>query len=176
MTGQNLPQNYIIPSRYQLTFTRLANTVFYLSACVIPSIDLTVNQQPTPFNNLPLAGDRIIWQPLRVNFLMDEQLVAWYAIFNWLMGLGRPIDAQQYADLAENSIVNGVTTYGVRPPYGDATLIQYTNKNNPQNQWQFIDCFPVSLSGIDFDYSKDANEVLICGAEFRYSYYTFSSF
>lgn len=174
--GNNLPQNFLIPSRYQLSFSRVSNTVFYCSTVTIPQIDLTHNEQPTPFGNLPVPGDRIIWSPLRVRFLVDAKLSAWWDIFNWMIGLGRPENAQQYADLAANSVVNGAFTYGTRPPYADASVIQYTSRNNPLNKFTYVDCWPASLDSINFDYKQNADDVLECGASFYYSYYQFESY
>lgn len=168
-------QNVLVPSRFQCVLTRLPNTVFYLTSVNIPGLSIHVVDQPTPFNTLPVPGDRVSWNPLTFRFYMDTTFSGWHDVFNWLTGLGRPVDAQQYANLSANSVVGGVATTGVRPPYSDATINIYTSKNNLQAQFHFHDVFPVSLDDIPLTYSTSADEVIDAGVTFAYSYYEFTT-
>lgn len=167
-------QNLLIPSRFQLVVARLPNTQFYCSSVTIPGISVPEIDQPTRFNPLPVPGTRIYYGPFRITFFQDTSLSGWNDVFNWMTGLGRPVDDQQYANLAANSVVGGATTYGTRPPYSEMTLNIYTSKNNIQAQYKFVDTFPIELEPIELSYEESADNVLRCTASFKYSYYTYT--
>lgn len=163
-------------NKFALSFSRIANTIFECTRTNIPGLNVAPKEQPTPFVNLFVPGNKIEFEPLNIEFIVDHQYNSWYDIFTWLTGEGFPESFDQYAKLSQNAIRRPglAPSIGVRPPYSDATLILYTNKNNPQIRLQFFDCFPIDLSGIPVGYDVDANTVLKATASFRYSYYTFS--
>lgn len=168
-------QNLLIPSRYQLVFNRLPQSVFYCARVTIPGIELPSATQPTPFVDLPVPGDKLRFNQLEVTFLMDTNFSAWQEIFTWMQALGKPQSFDQYANLSSIAVQSGVDTSGVRPPYADAILTIYTSKNNPQFRYGFHDCFPVLLSGVPLDYQQSADQVIDCTVSFQYSYYTFEA-
>jgi hypothetical protein len=163
-------------NKFALSFDRIANTIFQCTDSAIPGLTLPPKEQTTPFVNLFVPGNKIEFDPLTVEFIVDHQYNSWYDIYIWMTGVGFPESFQQYSDVQSNSIRRPgfPATSGVRPPYSDATLLLYTNKNNLQIKMQFFDCFPVSLSSIPLGYDYDANHILKATASFRYSYYKFS--
>jgi len=162
-------------NKFALSFTRISNTIFDCTHTNIPGLGLPPKEQPTPFVNLFVPGNKIDFEPLTVEFVVDAQFNSWFDIFNWITGEGFPESFNQYAQLAQNAIRKPglAPSIGIRPPYSDATLILYTNKNNAQIQLQFFDCFPIDLSGIPLGYDIDAGTTMKATATFRYSYYTF---
>jgi hypothetical protein len=93
-------------------------------------------------------------------------------IYNWLIGMGKPQNYTQYANLANTAPPNST---GIRAPYSDATLTIFTSKNNPQLQFSFTDCFPVALDGISIDFTSSAEAILVASASFKYSYFIFQT-
>ena len=175
MIIQPLQQNCLISNKFQLIFSRIANTVFYCTHVNVPGLSLSEAVQSTPFTDLPVPGNKVSWGALQVSFIVDAEFNSWYAIWQWLNGIGKPVDFNQYANLTANATFNGVNTTGIRPPYSDAILNIYTSKNNPQLQFNFTDCFPVELGPVPLDYGRSADEVIMCDAVFKYSVYTFNS-
>jgi hypothetical protein len=173
-SSNTLELNLNQPSKFQLTFDRVANTVFYCTAIQLPGITLSESVTPNPFTDLYVPGDKITWQPLNLKFILDVNYSGWIDVFQWMGGLGFPQNFEQYRDLANTAIRSPgrPPPLGVRPPYSDAILNIYTNKNNPTLQFHFADCYPIALDSIDLDYGRSADEVVTCGATFRYSYYT----
>lgn len=168
---QNLGQSLLIPTQGQLTFARIPNTTFYIQQVTIPPIVLPVATQPTPFVALPMPGNSLEFPPLEITFLIDETMNAWFDIYNWLQGVGKPQSFDQYKSLYGQAPPNSTA---VRAPYSDATLTIFTAKNNPSLQFQFVECFPSELGAVAIDFRESAEDILTCTAIFRYSYYTFS--
>lgn len=174
-TTVTLQQNFLQPSKFQLVFDRVANTVFYCTHVAIPGMTLTEAKRDTPFTDLYVPGDKIVFQPLQFTFIMDPNFSGWTDVNIWMTGLGFPETFDQYKNLAANAVRRpGMPpAIGTAPPYSDATLYIYSNKNNPSMQFSFKDCYPIGLGDIEMDYGRSADEVVTASATFRYSYYTF---
>jgi hypothetical protein len=171
-----LTQNLLIPSKFQLQFDRVANTVFYCTKVAVPGLSIGQIPQNTPFVDLKVPGDKIQFELLTFDFLIDVNFSSWYDIFIWLTGVGFPENFAQYAALKQNATRSPgrPAAIGIRPPYSDATLSIYTSKNNPSLKFSFADCFPVALSSIELGYDRSADEVITGTASFCYSYYQFA--
>jgi hypothetical protein len=167
-----IQQSLFHPSKFSLQFNRIANTVLMCTKVDLPGASIETINQPTPWINLPVPGNKLTFDPLTVTFLVDVNLNSWSDIFNWMFGVSGT-SFSDYANLANNATSNttGATTYGVRPPYSDGTLTLYSPKNNPILRFQFFDLFPIVLSPLEFDYSQSADQQIVATATFRYSYY-----
>ena len=53
--------------------------------------------------------------------------------------------------------------------YSDANLIINTSSNNANIEFQFEDCFPVSLGSIDFTTDAQGVEYAICDLTLKYT-------
>ena len=170
-----LSQSYQQPTKWQISFPRISNTVFYCTSVSVPGFTITETKQPTPVQDLWIPGNKVNYEPLMLTFLVDDKFASWFDVYQWMTGLGAPQNDQQYADLASNSIKNGVPTFGVRPPYAEGILNLYTAKNNVGLQFYFADCYPFTLSSVKMSYEQSADYVLTAEVGFRYSYYAFST-
>lgn len=169
-----LGQSYQQPTKWQVSFPRVGNTIFYCTSVTIPGFTINETKQPTPVQDLWIPGNKVNYEPLQLTFLIDEEFNAWYDIYQWMTGLGSPNDSSQYKNLATDSVKQGYPTYGVRPPYSDGILNLYTAKNNIALQFKFQDCYPFALSGIQMAYEMSADVVLTATVNFRYTQYTFN--
>ena len=76
-------------------------------------------------------------------------------VYNWIVGLGFPESFDQFRDLDELT--------------SDATIITLTNNMQPNSEFKFRDCFPVSIGNIDFDASNTGLDPIIVSASFSFS-------
>ena len=103
---------------------------------------------------------------------------------NWMIGIGFPKSRQQFTNFrsttsntsnaagkAQTDIGKVGLTVPERPLYSDATLSILSNKNNPLVEIRFSDCFPVSLSGLDYTQQVSDVEYLTASVDFRYKLY-----
>lgn len=167
-TNQSLAQ----PTKFRLIFDRIPNVTFFCQSVNLPGLGVSPTQQTTPFVDAYIPGDKVSYDPLNISFLVDEDYRSWFDIHDWLRGLAFPENFEQYKQMQNYSRFQQKETKG-KPQYSDATLTLYTNQNNPNLRIKFIDCFPESLSGIDFSTQSSAENVLTATASFRYSYFTY---
>ena len=147
---------------FETNFTRLPNVNFFCQRINIPSIGLGLASQATPFSDIPVLGDKLIFEQLTLNFIVSEDLSNYLEIYNWLISIGFPENDTQFN--LNNSNVE--PTENLR---SDMNIIINTNKSNPNYSITFRDAFPVSLGSIELDVATASLEPIILDVSFAYS-------
>ena len=176
--------DYSSPTQFRFMIHQLPKVEFFTTAANIPDISLGELVIPTPYKDIPLDGDKVTFDNLTVQFIVDEHLENYSEIHNWLIGIGFPKSRQQFTTFrsttsnTSNTAGKAGTDIGKvgqsvadRPLYSDATLTILSNKNNPLVEVRFSDCFPVSLSGLDYTQQVADVEYLTASVDFLYKLY-----
>jgi hypothetical protein len=159
-------------TKFKLNFARLPGVTFFCQTINLPGLSMTEAMFPTPFIDLYAPGDKAIYDMLNVTFLVDEDLVAWEQMHDWLRAMLFPTDFSEYVNLKRLSNTSAFRKSVKLPPqYSDATLSIYTNKNNVNLRIDFKDVFPTTLSSIQFSSMDSAETIITADATFRFSYY-----
>lgn len=169
-----LPENInpLSPNGYMFTLQRLPELSYFCQEVSLPAITLPEATQLNPFSKIPLSGDQIDFDTLRIQFLIDDKMKNYRAIHDWIVGLGFPENNSQYTQTIEVSNMPGLSE--VAKSTSDATLIILGNNNMPIQAIQFADCVPESLESITFVSNNQDVQYLIGSASFRYTYYKFT--
>lgn len=169
-----LPENInpLSPNGYMFTLQRLPELSYFCQEVSLPAITLPEATQLNPFSKIPLSGDQIDFDTLRIQFLIDDKMKNYRAIHDWIVGLGFPENNSQYTQTIEVSNMPGLSE--VAKSTSDATLIILGNNNIPIQAIQFADCVPESLESITFVSNNQDVQYLIGSASFRYTYYKFT--
>lgn len=169
-TNVNLFQS----TKFRLTFSKLPGVTYFCQSANFPGVSLNEVQRSTPFVDLYMPGEKLVYDTFNITFLVDENLYAWTEIHDWMRGLTFPTDFKEYVDLTRNAIPSATRGNSVgKPQYSDAILTFYTNKNNPNFRIKLHDVFPTSLSSILVNASDTAENVVVSDAVFRFSYYDY---
>ena len=191
MTTETSPLNrqpdklvYSSPTQFRFILNQIPKVQFFVQTANIPGISLGEAVIPTPYKDIPYVGDKVTYENLSIQFLVDEHLENYIEIHNWMIGLGFPKSRQQFTDfrsttsntsnaasVAQTDIGKVGKPVAERPLYSDATLSVLSNKNNPLVECRFSDCFPVSLSGLDYTQQVGDVEYLTASVDFRYKLY-----
>jgi hypothetical protein len=162
-----VPSNihFLSPLGFQSSVKKLPNVNFYLQAAAVPSVSMPPVDQENPFVKIPRAGDHITYDELRVTFKVDENVLAYSELYNWLRGLGFPDSFDEYAALKRSEDILK------QELVSDISLIVLSNLKNPVVEFIFRDAFPTSLSELNFE-STDEDVIFInCQASFAYTLY-----
>ena len=158
-------------NRFLLSFGRLPYLTFNCQLANLPGIGAGEAIRETPFVTLWHPGDKLQYEPLVVNFMVDEDFWSWQAIHDWMRGFTFPTTFDEYKNLSlqvRHKILDS------RPQYSDASLTLLTGHQNNNIRVKFYDVFPTSLSSLQFNVQDTAQLTLIADASFRYSYYDIS--
>ena len=163
-------RNFLSPVGFKFALKRSPAAAFFCNQANIPSIDLGVAEQPSYLKNIPIPGDKIDFGDLNLRFLVDEDLMNYMEIQNWIRGLGFPEEVQQFRDLKEQNVLGpmGKTNDDV---YSDGTLQILSSNMIPKFQVVFEDLWPYNLSTITFDATDTDIDYFTADVSFKYTIY-----
>ena len=147
---------------FDISFSRLPSVQYFCQRISLPTIVLGETNEPSPFLNLPLEGDTLTFEAMSLSFIVDEDLQNYISIYEWLTALGFPRTYGQFAALKEPATGSDQTKYS------DLTIVLHTNKSNPNYRIRFTDCFPTSLSSIQFDATPTGMDPIVVDATFNF--------
>lgn len=151
---------------FKFQFDKLPNVEYWSYSINLPGITFGEVIQPTPFLDVKRPGDKLIFDPLVINFIVQENLANYIEIYNWMFGIGYPESYDQYKSWTTK---DGKTAK--QNIYSDGILTILSNKYNPVVRVKFIDCFPTALSALTYDSSITDVTPIITDVTLSYSYY-----
>ena len=158
-------KNLISPVGFKMVLKRAPNLEYWINKAPIPGIELGLAQAPNPFLTISYPGDHMHWEEFEVIFSVDENIMNYLEIFNWLVALGKPDSFKEYAGIAANT---SPSPYGIS---SDITILVDDVKRNVNFEIVYADAFPVALSGITFDSTME--DIVYQKAEVRFNYRRF---
>lgn len=163
--------NPLSPNGYKFTITKIPEVEFFCQEVNLPEISLGSLEQATPFSDAYIPGDKLTYGELTVQFLVDEEMINYTAIYNWIVALGFPKNYEQYTKYVNASALASASELSKN--YSDALLQILNNSNNPIKTIQFRDIFPTSLGSLSFLSTSQDVQYLVGNASFRFTYYEF---
>ncbi len=146
-------RNYLSPLGFKLVISKIPKVDFLCQAASIPAISMGTAVQPTYLKDIPVPGDKCVYDDLTVRFIIDENMENYLSLNSWIVGLGQPESLVQYEQLEDIGPKQRIRA-GTDPRYiefSDATL-QILNSNfQPNINIVFRDIFPISVSTLEFD-------------------------
>jgi hypothetical protein len=163
--------NPLSPNGFNFTIQKLPAVSYFCQQVNLPGLTFGDPMFANPFASVPVPGDHITYDTLNVQFLIDQNMNNYQAIFNWIIALGFPQSYEQYVKFVgedQSGLLNELAKN-----YSDATLAILGPNNLPVQTVQFVDVFPISLDSIMFQSTNQDVPYIVGNATFRYSYYKF---
>ena len=168
-------RNYMSPLGFKLIITKTPKVDFLCQSANIPSISMGTAIQPSYLKDIPVPGDKVLYDDLNVRFLVDEKMENYLAIHKWITGLGYPESIGQYRQLKKDDNRTDSLVADKGDPlyfqYSDATLQVLNSNYKPSVLINFKDAFPVSLSTLDFDVTTRDYNYFTAEVTFKYTIY-----
>ena len=162
-------RNFLSPTGFKFSLKRSPAAAFFCNQANIPSLDLGVAVQTSYLKDIDIPGDKIQFGDLTIRFLVDEDLVNYMELQNWIRGLGYPESLSEFDDL-EKEAIGSVVPDGDNI-YSDGTLQILSSNLVAKFNVNFKDLFPVSLSTISFDATDTDIDYFTAEATFKYTIY-----
>ena len=183
--------DYASPTQFKFNVIKLPKVTYFCTQVNVPGITLggTIDQV-TRFKDIPQPGDKLTYGELNMTFLVDENLENYQEIHGWLRGLGFPGGHEEFKNLldggsdrfpsSKGSVLGDAGRAKFSAPnqggiFSDATLNILTSKNNPVTEVRFSDCFPISLSSLQYNQQATDTDYLTATVTFEYKLYDFAS-
>lgn len=169
--NQPTNRNFLSPLNTHFALGRAPNLVYNVQKINIPSISIGNAGAPTPFNFLPLGGDKVKWGNLVLSFKIDEDMANYQEIFDWLIALGIS-DSFANSALLGPSIKNVPVNTAGRTDVAMVTIMD--SAQNPNIIITYQDIYPLSLASEDFlDVTKEDVDYATASVTFVYRSYYF---
>jgi hypothetical protein len=146
-------KNFLSPVgfQFQVDAKQFPNLEYFCTAVTLPGITLPESNVPYRGVNIAMTGDRLTFDELAVRFNVTEDMDNYVELYNWMHSIINSADAESYKF--------------------DATLSVLSSHNNVTKEITFRDCFPTSLSAVEFSTQQTDIEYLQADASFKYTYY-----
>ena len=166
-------RNYMSPLGFKLIITKTPKVDFLCQSANIPQISMGTAIQPTYLKDIPVPGDKVLYDDLTVRFLVDEKMENYLAIYKWITGLGYPESIGQFKQLRKDDIRTNASASDEGDPryfeFSDATLQILSSNYKPSVLINFKDAFPISLSTLEFDVSQRDYSFFTASVTFKYT-------
>jgi hypothetical protein len=156
--------NLLQPTKFLLTFSRIATTQYFCQTVNLPGVSLGEVVRVTPFLDMYSPGTKLTYEPLEMEFMVDEELLSWKNLYDWFTSMADPDGFEKRDGSRELQTIKY---------FSDATLTVLSALNNPILRIQYTNVFPLSISDIQFDTTKSADTIIIAKATFRYQSYKY---
>lgn len=160
--------NLMHPNKFQINFSRIPNFQYFCQGVTVPGISTIDIPRTNPFVELYSPGNKAIYDTLTITFLVDEDLVAWKEVHDWIRAMTFPTEFEEYINLY--NLAQPIVREQF-PQFSDARLTILSSANVPVRTFTFIDTFPISLTSFPLSATMSPDNIVTADATFRYSYY-----
>lgn len=159
--------DYLRPNGFYFLIQNLPQVTYFCQSANIPSVNLGFVVYPTPFVNIPKPGEKIEYGELTIKFLIQENMANYIELYDWILALGFPENREQFSSRFGTGTRNTDLN-----EYSDATLLALDSNYKAIAEFSFKDCFPIGLTGIEFDVSSGNTQYFTAQATFKYRAFT----
>ena len=160
-------RNYMSPIGFSFSIARFPKVSFFSNKASLPSVTLGSVEQANYLKQLMHPGDRVEYGELPIEFLVDEDMLNYSLIHNWITGLGFPETMQQFETFTTDD--QGIRDLKLQ--YSDATLGILNSNYNTIAKIKFWDIYPTNLSPLEFTATDTDINYLVASVSFMYTYY-----
>jgi len=157
--------NFLLPLHFAFHVKKTPNLNWYVQTINIPGVHLPPVEIQNPFVKVPYPGDHIQYDDIMINFKVDEGFANWLELYNWIKKMGYPNEYAEYRSITAPTVPVGE---GIK---SDISLIIMNSSRIPKINIIFKDAFPVSLSSLIFDSTKQNPDPIDASCTFRYTSY-----
>ena len=161
--------NYLQPTSFKLTIDRrnFPNLEFFCQNITHPGMLMSSVELPyQKVSGVPFPGDKLTFNELSANIILDENLEGYQEMYSWIRRL---LDTNMGGQLSRAQ--RRGNTLGAEPTYADITLSILSSHNNLTKQVRYIDCIPTALGDIVFESTAQGTEFIVFNASFRFNYF-----
>ena len=152
--------NYLQPTSFKLVIDRknYPNLEFFCQTFTHPAMIMSAAEVPfRKVTNVPFPGDKLTFNELSANIILDEDMNGYTEMYNWMRRL---------LDTELTSVIDAQF-----PIYSDITLHILSSHNNTTKKIRYIDCIPTTIGDIEFQSTADGGQYIAFNTSFRFSYF-----
>lgn len=135
-------------TKFQCQFSKIPHVIFFLQSWNVPGVTIEAITRPTPVLDIDEIGEKVVYTPFEIEFLVDSQMKNYREIFDWMKKITvSPNQKDEVYDAIV--IVNGKETI------------------------RFVDCWPIFIGDLQFKTNAEEVEYLTCIVRMQYDWHEF---
>lgn len=146
-------------NKYRMLINKFPELEYMIQGGSIPQVTGAAISVDTPFTDFKVAGDNLEYEPLTIEFVVDEELLNYGSVLTWMEGIYFPETHTQYAEHIK--VQDGV----------DCKIViqMLSSAYNPILNFEFLDCIPTTLSELPLGEGSDGADYIKATVTFEYS-------
>lgn len=159
--------NLLYSNYFQLKILRGTRVLELMATKVnLPGLTIPDQAQPTIFGTtIPVPSMTVQFDPLSIEFLVDDDLTNWKSIYSWMRNI------TNMKDSSSNNIENYQEWHYQASLILQSNLYKYGGCNTPVLTVEFANLIPIKLSGLIFQSDSGDAQHVKASCMFKYSYY-----
>lgn len=145
--------NPLVPTHFKFSIETMEAVNYTGQGATLPGVSLGTIEYSTRETEIQLPGEKLVYSPLDITFIVDENMTNYAEMYNWMLRVSQTDDAH----LSESK---------------NATLIIFDRSLSVSKEVLFTGCIPFSLSEMRFSVI-DNETVLVCNVSLEYDKFTF---
>ena len=173
-------RNFLSPIGFKFAVNKLRGVDFFCQSASIPAISMGAWEQGTRINKVYQPGDELYYEPLYLKFLIDENMKNYYQVHDWIREITTPYSAKEFGydrgtqrSINKDSRDKNIYVLGNNDWLSDASLYILSSNYRPVAEFIFRDCFPLSLTTLNFDASVPDVNYFTAEVKIRYNYFDY---
>mgnify|MGYP003349563684 CR=1 FL=1 len=157
--------NYLSPTAFRVIIPKMPRFTYFIQSVSIPSVVMGMMEIPA-FKGLPKQEAPSILDlsdDLIINFTIDENMQNWQEMYDWMTDIV-PTD-ENFASANMNI-----------DKYSPIIVLIYNNAKKLKKKITFNNCFPITLSGFEFNSASTDIDPITIAANFEFSEFTVETF
>ena len=171
-------RNFLSPIGFLFTINKMRGVEFFCQSASIPAISMGSWKQGTRVNVVYQPGDELYYEPLYLKFLVDENMKNYYQVHDWIREITTPYSAKEFGydrgtlrSINKDTRDKNIYNLGNNDWLSDASLYILSSNYRPVAEFIFRDCFPLSLTTLNFDASVPDVNYFTAEVTMRYNYF-----
>ena len=155
VTYDGQDDNLMNRNYFRFTIQRIPNFERFVRGVICPPFRFGEIIQPTTLNiDIRRPGGSFIFEPLQIDYAVDERFLSYLELFKWITSIG----------MIEDPITIPKENYT-----SDATLFITNSAYVPTFRVVFKDLYPISLGELDFTSAEPISGPLLTRVVFNYT-------
>lgn len=167
--------SYFIPQNFYMFIDGYPELVYTCQRVQNPVLTGEEEILPNPANSarIMIPGNSMDYSVLSCDFIVDKEFKAYKSILEWMKYIYTPESGSQVSSLS-NSRTSPFS--GFQRGMSTIRVIGTDSGMNPLVEWNYKDCFPISLDGPMFDATQPDIEYITSNVTFRFKYFVFNTY
>jgi hypothetical protein len=151
---RDVQYNFLPTNTFKVMFNRFPNLELYCQGAAIPEMSFQPLDVPWITNTVPYPGDKINYEPLALQFLVDVDLKVYEELYTWIKTLSYESTVSYTAEeLAQSS----------------CRILVLTPRFNINKTYEFQGIVPIQLGSLEFNATETDSQYMTCSVVFAYT-------